>query len=336
MADELLPPGTTAWIFCSGKIGHEANCRGVAEALGLQAQEKLVRPRKLFDLLAPWGPADPRDAPGKPGALLTPPFPVIAIAAGRVTVPYLRRLKKASGGRTFTVFLQDPRTGPKTADLIWVPEHDRLRGPNVLVTLTSPHPLRPHVLAQALQRPDPRIAVLRKPIAAMILGGPSGTYRFEQKDREALAAIARQILREGSSLMVTPSRRTPADIVEAIATATLADGVGPDRAFVWDGSGGNPYPQMLAHADRILVTADSVNMVGEACASGAPVHVYEPTSDGPSKTTGFVDRLVADGMVRRWAGRFEDWSYEPLDATGFIAREVAKRFGEFRAGVMSP
>jgi mitochondrial fission protein ELM1 len=331
VADQLLPPGTTAWIFCSGKIGHEANCRGVAAAFGLEAEEKLVRPRKIFDLLAPWGPVDPRDAPGKPGALLTPPFPDIAIAAGRVTVPYLRRLKKASGGRTFTVFLQDPRTGPKTADLIWVPEHDRLRGPNVLVTLTSPHPLRPHVLEEARQNPDPHIAALRKPVTGMILGGPSGTYRFEQKDREALAAIARQVLDEGSSLMATPSRRTPPEVLNAIREATAH--VGPDRAFVWDNTGPNPYSQMLAHADRILVTADSVNMVGEACASGAPVHVFEPTSDGPSKTTGFVDRLIADGMVRRWGGKFEDWRYAPLDATGLIAREVAKRFGAFRNGL---
>ncbi len=332
MADSLLPAGTTGWIFCSGKIGHEANCRGVAAALGLATQDRPVRPRKLFDLLAPWGPVDPRDAPERPGSLLAPPFPDIAIAAGRVTVPYLRRLKKASDGKTFTVFLQDPRTGCRAADIIWVPEHDRLRGENVIVTLTSPHPLRPHVLAEARFAPDPRISRLIAPRTAIVLGGPSGTYRFDEKDREALAAIARQIVRDGHSVMVTPSRRTPPDVVEAIRAGLAADGAGPDRAFVWDGTGPNPYAQMLAHAQRILVTADSVNMVGEAAASGAPVHVYEPTG-GPSKTTGFVDRLIADGLARRWTGRFEDWSYEPLDATGFIAREIAKRFGEFRRGL---
>ena len=35
----------------------------------------------------------------------------IVFAAGRVTVPYLRYLRRVSGGRTFTMFLQDPRTG---------------------------------------------------------------------------------------------------------------------------------------------------------------------------------------------------------------------------------
>ncbi len=330
-AEPSLPAGTTCWIFCSGKIGHEANCRGVAAALGVEARELPVRPRKLFDLMAPWGPVDPRDAPGR-GGLLEPPFPDIAIAAGRVTVPYLRRLKKASGGSTFTVFLQDPRTGPKTADLIWVPEHDRLRGDNVLVTLTSPHPLTPARLAAARCDPDPRIARLSSPRVALVLGGPSGVHRFEEKDRAALAEIARTILRDGRSLMVTPSRRTPHEVTEAVAEAVGAEGAGPDRAFVWRGEGHNPYLQMLAHAVAVVVTADSVNMVGEATATGAPVHLYEPTG-GPSKTSGFLEKLIAGGYARRWAGRLEDWRYEPLDATGTIAREVVRRFRAFRAPV---
>ena len=48
---------------------------------------------------------------------------------------------------TFTVFLQDPRTGPDTADLIWVPEHDTRRGANVFTTLTTPHRLTLEQLA---------------------------------------------------------------------------------------------------------------------------------------------------------------------------------------------
>jgi mitochondrial fission protein ELM1 len=327
MADGLLPALTSCWILCSGKIGHEANCRGVAAALGLAAVDRQVRPRRLFDLMAPWGPIDPRDAPGKPGALLLPPWPDIAIAAGRVTVPYLRRLKRVSQGRTFTVFLQDPRTGPATADVIWVPEHDRLRGDNVLVSLTSPHPLTPASLEAARRTPDRRLAGLRRPRTALVLGGPSGSYRFAAADIAALADIGRMALEDGGSVMVTPSRRTSPELFQAVHAA-LAH-AGPDRAFVWDGTGPNPYTAMVALADRIVVTADSVNMVGEATASGAPVHIYEPTGR-PSKTTGFVERLIEAGMARRWTGSFETWSYEAQDATGYIAREVAKRFRLFR------
>src|SRR5665647_1343612 len=138
-----LPAGTRAWVLGSGKIGHEVNCLGVAHELGLDPELRAVRPRLLFQAMAPFGPIDPRDAPRRAGASLRGPFPDIVFASGRTTVPYLRHLKKASQGKTFTVFLQDPRSGPRTADVIWVPEHDRLRGANVVVTLTSPHPLRP-------------------------------------------------------------------------------------------------------------------------------------------------------------------------------------------------
>jgi mitochondrial fission protein ELM1 len=44
----------------------------------------------------------------------------------------------------------------------------------------------------------------------------------------------------------------------------------------WAGpeDGDNPYAGILAWADRIVVTPDSVNMISEACASGKPVHAF--------------------------------------------------------------
>ena len=81
---------------------------------------------------------------------------------------------------------------------------------------------------------------------------------------------------------------------------------------------------MLANAQTILVTADSVNMVGEAAATGAPVHVYEPAGGSP-KITRFLNGMVAAGAVRRYAGAFERWDYAPMDPTDDIAREVARR-----------
>src|SRR2546421_10133950 len=125
------------WILTDGKAGDVVQCRGVAEAVvaaaGGAIEERIVRPRPPFVWAMPWGPPDPRDR-----AALAPPWPDLAIASGRRAAAYLRALKQRSPG-TFTVFLKDPRTGPGAADLIWVPEHDRLRGDNVLATPTSPH-----------------------------------------------------------------------------------------------------------------------------------------------------------------------------------------------------
>ncbi len=325
---ESLPPkGTSVWILGSGKAGHEVQSLGIARALGIEPSIKPVRPRLLYRALAPWGPADPRDA----AQWAAPPFPDIAIAGGRATIPGLRALKRASGGRVFTICLQDPRAGTSAADLIWVPEHDRLRGENVVVTLTSPHGLSAAVLAQARASPDPRIAALQAPRAALVLGGPSAHHRYEARDLNALARIACDIAASGHSLMVTPSRRTPPQAVGMITDALALIGAGPDRAFVWDGAGANPYAQMLAHAEAIVVTADSANMLGEALAPGVPVHIYEP-SGGHPKMTAFLERLIGEGCARRWRGALETWPCIPLDATGEIAAAVARRYAAFRRG----
>ena len=286
----LLAPGATAWVFSSGKVGHEVHSLSVARAIGLEPILRPVRPRWLFSALAPRGPLDPRDAPQRPGSPLAPPFPDIAFAAGRRTIPYLAHLKRASNGKVFTVCLQDPRIGTGAADLIWVPEHDKLRGENVLVTLTSPHGLGGDVMKHARENPDPRIAALVAPRVAMVLGGPSAHHRFETSDISALTRIACEIIASGHSIMVTPSRRTPPALIEAIADGLSIIGAPADRAFVWDGSGSNPYVQILAHASAIVVTSDSVNMMGEALVTGAPVHVYEPTG-GHRKLAAFLARL---------------------------------------------
>jgi hypothetical protein len=119
--------------------------------------------------------------------------------------------------------------------------------------------------------------------------------------------------------MVTPSRRTPKATLAAIRAAV------PENAFVWDGAGANPYLSILALADALIVTGDSVNMVGEAVATGKPVHVYEP-SGAHNKIDAYLDRLEALGAVRRWRGKLEDWTYAPINATPAIAAEVARRY----------
>lgn len=332
--DAALPAGTRAWVLGSGKIGHEVNCLGVARELGLNPEIREVRPRLLFQGLAPYGPVDPRDRLGRAGGALAAPLPDLVFASGRTTVPYLRHIRRAGRGRIFTVFLQDPRAGLGVADLIWVPEHDRLRGDNVMVTLTSPHPLRPGVLKAARADIDPRLAGLPEPRVAMVLGGHSGSHRFEAADVAALCLIARDILEAGQGLMITPSRRTPPELTAALREAIEASGRAA-QAFLWSGAGDNPYTQILAHASAIVVTGDSVNMVGEAASTGAPVHIYEPTG-GHAKMTGFLDKLVVTGAARRldaarrsgWSR--QSWTYAPVDATQSIAREVVRRFRLFR------
>ena len=313
--------GARVLVIGSGKAGHEVNARGVAEALGCETVFRRIAPRALYERLAPYGPMDPKER----AVFLAPPLPDIAIACGRATVPYLRALKKAGGGRVLAVCLQDPRASRRLFDLIWTPAHDKLRGPNVLTTLTSPHPFSRRRLAEARAAPDPRLVGLPRPRAAIILGGPSGAQHFTDADMTRMRDATKAIAAQGYSLMATPSRRTPPALLEAVRT-----GARDVAAFVWDGSGENPYGGMLALAESILVTGDSANMVGEAVATGAPVYIFEPSGGASAKLAAMVGGLIAIGAARRFTGRLESYVYAPIDSSAEIAAEIARRFESAR------
>lgn len=316
--------GATAWIISDGKAGHETLSLGVAEALGVRAEIKRVAPTGVWKLMAPWGPVDPGEKFGQPGTLFAPPWPQIAFAAGRTTAPYIRALKKKAGLKTYTVIMEDPKTGPRSADLFWVPEHDQRRGPNVVSTLTAPHPLSPALLGEIRSRPDTAIAALRQPRVAVLIGGPNGRFRYSQPVVEELAALVRSLADLGAGLMITTSRRTPPELIAGIERAAQ----GTNAIFWKGGEGPNPYRTFLAHADAFLVTADSVNMAGEAAATGKPIYIFEPPG-GAEKFTAFHRRLREKGVTRAAPERFETlgtWSYEPLYAADVIAAEIERRW----------
>ena len=318
--------GKVGWVITDGKTGMDVQARGVADALGLAITMKQVPARGLFAALAPWGPVAPGVGFGRLNTLFSPPWPVIAIATGRLSIPYLRALRKASPP-TFTVILQDPKTGPASADLVWVPQHDRLRGANVVTTLTSPHSFSPARLAQLRSTTPPAIAAIPHPRIAVILGGPNAVYRYTPEDTTRLAASLRSLSGLGVSFMITPSRRSEPSLIAAVAAATSQS-----PRLIWDQTGPNPYPDYLAHADALIVTADSVNMCGEACATGRPVFVFHP-SGGSAKFTRFHEGLVNAGTTRALPAQFGEvpsWSYAPLDSAATIATEINRHWQRWR------
>jgi mitochondrial fission protein ELM1 len=106
----------------------------------------------------------------------------------------------------------------------------------------------------------------------------------------------------------------------------LRDVLEPRGAWIWDGQGENPYFGMLACADAIIATADSVSMVSEAVATSVPVFLVRlPGKSG--RIGAFMDALVADGRVRDFAGKLELWDTGPLDDTAMAGAEVRRRLG---------
>jgi uncharacterized protein len=332
-AESLLPASTQgqsrplagkrAWIITDGKAGMDVQCKGVAEALGVAYEMKPVAPAGLWKALAPWGPVAPGEAFGKQGSAFTPPWPDVAIASGRASIPYIRALKRKAGCATFTIVLQDPKTGPATADLVWVGEHDRLRGDNVVTTITSPHAFSPARLASLRAAPPANIANLPAPRVAVILGGKNAVYKYTDADDDRLVAALTSLAELGASFMITPSRRTHDRLLRKADEATKSS-----PRCLWDGTGTNPYADFLANADMLIVTADSVNMTGEACATGKPVYVFTPSA-GSKKFSRFHNALQTYGATRPLPERFggiEQWAYRPLDSAAIIAVEVERRW----------
>ncbi len=88
----------------------------------------------------------------------------------------------------------------------------------------------------------------------------------------------------------------------------------------------NPYFGMLALADAIVVTADSVSMVSEAVATKAPVLLAR--LPGRSARIGaFMAALEKDGRVRDFDGRLALWETAPLDDTAEAAAAMRRRLG---------
>lgn len=315
--------GLSGWIITDGKAGMDVQARGVADALGLAYEMKRVEPRGIWRHMAPWGPVAPGERMGAAGSPFVPPWPAVAIATGRASIPYIRALRRKAGPGTFTVVLQDPKTGPGTADLIWVPAHDKRRGANVMTTLTSPHSFTPARLAALRAAAPADIAALPRPRIAVVLGGKNAVYKFTDADDERLELALRSLAALGASFLVTPSRRTHPRLVARVDQATATA-----PRILWSGEGANPYPDFLAHADALVVTADSVNMTGEACATGKPVYVFHP-SRGSDKFRRFHQALEDHGATRplpETLDQIPSWEYKPLDSAALIAAEIEKRW----------
>lgn len=305
------------WIVTNGATGSDVQARGVAEALGLPYRIEHVDPAPPWRWLAPWGPV----GPGEVGATgrFAPPWPDLLISVGRQATPYARAIRRASAGRTLIAALQDPKTGAASFDFIWAPLHDPVEGPNVLKTLTSPHRVTQARLDEMAARLGPGLADLPRPWVLLLVGGPNGAYRFEPETTRRLLDDTALAVGPGSVLIST-SRRTPPELVLALTDWAAAR---PSRLFT--GQGENPYAGWLGLADAVVVTADSVNMAGEAAYTGKPVHVFHPPGGEGSKFERYHQALAATGATRPFTGELQRWTYAPVDATLNVADALRAR-----------
>jgi hypothetical protein len=306
----------SSWILSEGYAGLQAQALGLAEAAGLRPELRVLTPRAPWKWLAAalW----PRPLAAVPEAVRAP-LPELVIGCGGMAAAVAAALRRGSRP---VVQVQHPRMDPRRFDLIVVNRHDELSGPNVVVTRTALHRATPARVSLAANEWRPRLAHLRRPLVAVLTGGSNGRFRLDAAVARGLAGqLAEMMRRDGVGLAITPSRRT-----DPPAMRVLAEALVPLGAWVWDGSGDNPYFGMLGLADAIVVTMDSVSMVSEAVATSAPVLLAK--LPGRSRRNAlFTDGLLRDGRVREFAGRLEMWPVQPMDDTPEAAAEMCRRLG---------
>ncbi len=299
----------TARILCTDIAGLRAQAIGLAEAAGFAPDVRTLPPASGLSRL--WR-APPADA-------VAEPLPRLIIGCGGAGARLAASLRRPG---VKAVAIQHPRMSLTNFDLVFAARHDGISGPNVIITRNALHGATQARLAMEAEKWRPVFGQLGRPLVAVLLGGSNGRYRFGPAEAKLLAAqLAEMMVKDGARLAITPSRRTAPE-----AVTVLRDALAPRGAWIWDGSGNNPYFGMLALADAIIVTADSVSMVSEAVATAAPVMLAR--LPGKSARIGaFMDAMIADGRVQDFAGRLKIWDTAPLDDTPAAGEELRRRLG---------
>jgi mitochondrial fission protein ELM1 len=158
----------------------------------------------------------------------------------------------------------------------------------------------------------------------VLVGGPTRAQRVDAGYIDALCdRLAAWHGRDGGGLLVSTSRRTPAALA-----ARLRERLARLPARVWTGDedGPNPYLGMLAHAQRLVVTPDSANLLAEACATGKPVFVFA-RERVRGKLGALQHDLLVEGRIRPMREAPTDWTVPPVVRDlPRIAAEVRRRF----------
>jgi hypothetical protein len=333
----------SVWVLDDPRASTSGQAIGIAERLGVpfrripvvwnwMANVAGLLPRGSLIGLAP-----PREAQARAEYLTA----ATAIVAARPRVP---RLVISAGSRSSSValwlksrlgcavvhcmrpgFVANLRTHPY--DLLVVSKHDAAaRARNVLAVTGVPHRLSPDALEKAGAEWSERLDHLPHPRIALLVGGARENPLRGPELSPALAHalgqhVARLAVTHGGAVMVTTSRRTGEEATEALAAGLRRS---LHVLYRWGEPGENPYRGFLASADAIVVTADSVSMISEACGTTAPVFVALPELAGPRHK-----RLIATLTRAKHVCPLGDelclWQRAPLDETGRIAAEIRRR-----------
>ena len=301
-----------ALLLTEGYHGMISQVEGLAKALQTEFQHKIVR------LNWPWNFIPPK---------LTPISEIIlkdkhyinenksfdlVISCGRKSVIPSVIIKKKNAN-IFTIHIQDPKVNYKNFDVIIAPEHDELKGENVISSKGSIHYITQSEIEKAKNYLVNKFH--NENVVSLILGGPSKYYSFSNEDlTQVFRKIKSNFISQGYKALVIPSMRTPKRIIDLAMKEFVKVG------FVVNTVDKQAYLSALALATNIVVTCDSTSMISEAAASGKPIFVahMEPKKNN-YRFKKFFQLFKEMGITRDLGEQVESWSYNKFNEAERIA-----------------
>jgi mitochondrial fission protein ELM1 len=298
-----------ALLLTQGMHGMVSQVEGLARALGLTYKHQSIGLKPFWNLLPP------KLTPISEN-LVKEKFVCdskVIISCGRKSVIPSIALKKRLGKEIFTIHIQDPKVSLKHFDLIISPQHDNVKGDNVLTTKGAIHYLTKKEIKDNLNYLN--VNKEKKKLVAFIIGGPNKYYNYnDQIIHQLFTKIKTLFTPDKYKIIIVPSYRTPEKIIKkAFDTFNF-------NHIVIKTVDKKAYLSALALADISVVTCDSTSMISEAAITGKPVYIamMKPNKNN-RRFKKFYSLLTDLGITRELKDSVEEWSYESLNEVNRVA-----------------
>ena len=303
-------------LLTEGLHGMISQVEGLAKALDLDYFHEKV------ELNSPWNLVPPSLTPKKKFIFknqINKEYDVI-ISCGRKSVIPSIVLKKNSNKKIVNIHIQNPKVSLENFDIVVAPDHDSLDGPNVLISKGAIHYLTLDEIEKAKDYLVSKIEK-QKEVVTLILGGPTKYYNYDNESMiQIFSKINKQILEKNMQLIIIPSNRTPEKIIQ------FAKEYFNKNRLIIDNVDKQAYLSSLALAKYIVVTCDSSSMISEAALTGKPVYVAMiPAMRNDKRFKKFRDLLESMNIIRKLEDSLDTWSYEKLDETNRIAKQIKEK-----------
>jgi mitochondrial fission protein ELM1 len=283
--------GLRLWLLQGKTAGDNAQVLALGETLaragsGWQAEIKTVSADLRRAAKRGWRRRPALEAFAASG--MTPPWPDVVIACSKSSCVVAQWLKELTGGRLVHVQLGRLGARPKAIDLVLETAQYGVAPTANMISLTLPIVRRDRAReAAAVEAWEEPLQDLPRPWLGVLVGGPASPIPFDAADGSRLLRRMTELRRAlGGSLLIAYGPRTPNPVREILELGLSGD---PEhRVFGWPPQQPNPYPALLALADRFLVTCDSASMIADACVTGKPVEIFALTI--PEYLTRFSSR----------------------------------------------